>query len=95
MHDCLESEWTILAIDINGLNINEIGPDNYELPDFIAQGNIEALEAYNDWTEVPWQVSLEVCSQVAYYAEIQPNLISINHKRFVNGSLARQKFPAP
>ena len=63
-------EWRVLKIDLSQLDPSLLGPDNYELPDMLAQNGDP-----RDWDECSWQDSLEICCQVAYYGVIPSSAI--------------------
>lgn len=65
----------ILAIDINKLDWDKFGPDNYELPDMLEQIDEDDPCFALDWSECDWRDSLRICGQVAYYGVIPPQAI--------------------
>ena len=77
MHSDEPQDSVILKISGSGLNPNKLGPDNYELQDYL-----ESLDDDDDmygmnWNALTWQDSLNLVDQVAYYGVIPSNLISI------------------
>lgn len=64
--------WTILEIDISKLDASKFGPDNYELQDKL---DSMTRPPYENWNDVPWQKSLKLCNQCAYYGTIPPKAI--------------------
>ena len=63
-------EWVVLKIDLTQLDASLLGPDNYELPDLLAQNGDP-----REWDECSWRESLDICGQVAYYGVIAPEAI--------------------
>ena len=68
------------------VNINpdeyELGPDNYELHDFLNSMSEEELEEHGlyegvNWDDCSWEQSLQFCNQVACYDIISPPNIKI------------------
>lgn len=60
----------------------ELGPDNYELHDFLDSMSEEQLEEHGlylgfSWDDCSWEQSLEFCNQVACYDIIYPKNIKI------------------
>lgn len=80
MHTDNLQDSVILKINKAGLDPKLLGPDNYELKDYL-----ESLDDDDDmygmnWNDLTWQDSLNLVDQVAYYGVIPPNLISIAKK---------------
>ena len=70
-----ETEFVILAVDVKNLNPKELGPDNYELQNWLES---KANDTNHDhWEDVDWKFSLEKVNQVAYYGIIDPSIIEI------------------
>ncbi len=64
-------DWTILKIDVAQLEKSNLGPDNFELADALADIDDED----RTWDECTWEESLEICNQVAYHGIIPPSAI--------------------
>jgi len=77
----------ILAVDISMLDLNKLGPDNYELQEFLdgELGDVpEELEGLT-YSDLSWEQSLEYVNQAAYYGNIPPKAISIVKKTLKHG----------
>lgn len=77
-----EVDWILLAVESAHLDKSQLGPDNYELPDMLdglGEEELEMLDLYEgiEWHQISWKDSLVICNQVAYYATIDPQYISI------------------
>lgn len=72
-------EHVLLAIEFAGLDPALLGPDNYELQDWLdGQDDEHAdLTGVTHWSEASWQQSLEWCNQVAYAGVIAASAISV------------------
>lgn len=80
MHSDTPADSVILKINSTGLDLNLLGPDNYELQDYL-----ESLDDDDDmygmnWNDLSWKESLQLVDQVAYYGTIDPKLISVMNK---------------
>lgn len=74
-------EGVILVIDINKLDWDKFGPDNYELPDMLGYLDDDDPCFGFDWKDCDWRDSLRICGQVAYYGVIDPAAIKIHKKK--------------
>lgn len=81
----LKFEKTLYKIEVKS-NITaknyELGPDNYELRDFLKSMDKEELKEHKlwegvTWEDCSWKQSLKICNQVACYTEIPPKNIKI------------------
>jgi hypothetical protein len=72
-----ESEHVVLTIDLAALDPSLLGPDNYELQDWLEGdgGEQAVLVGVTHWSEATWEQSLEWCNQVAYSGVIAPSAI--------------------
>lgn len=74
-------EGLVLRIESRFLNKNKLGPDDYELVDFIRdmQGEDEIYPNLQGvtWKDVDWEDSLDFVHQIQYYAKIPPKAISV------------------
>lgn len=77
-------ELVLLKILTKGLNLNMFGPDDYELQDFLNDGGWgnkdKEINKFNNWKDVPWQLSLKWVNQVQYHDVITPENIEIIDK---------------
>lgn len=76
-----EGDNVLLELNITAKNY-ELGPDNYELRDFLQSMDKEELKEHKlwegvTWEDCSWRQSLEICNQVACYTEIPPKNIKI------------------
>ena len=65
-----DEKWILLTIDSKLLDSNQFSPDDYELKDYMRSIEDEDLSEYLSWEEVPWELSIEKCNQVAYLKNI-------------------------
>jgi hypothetical protein len=74
--------YALLEIRLSDLDQSELGPDNYELKDWLDSKDKEELDALGvySWNEATWEQSLEWCCQVAYHAPIDPKAITVLRK---------------
>lgn len=73
-----ERKFVVLAVDVKNLNPKELGPDNYELQDWLESKSNNT--DHENWNEVDWEFSLEKVNQVAYYGIIDPSLLEVIEK---------------
>lgn len=66
-------KFVLLSILLKDLDDQELGPDNYELQDYLETH----CSRYDHWKEADWEYSLAKVSQVAYYGLISPDLITV------------------
>src|SRR6478752_6873054 len=64
--------WVVLEVDPSKLDLSAMGPDDFELAEILADAEDE-----REWSAVPWQESLQLCSQAAYHGHIPPEAFSI------------------
>jgi hypothetical protein len=71
--------YVLLEINLADLDQSELGPDNYELQEWLEdQGEEGRLElGVSTWDECSWEQSLEWCCQVAYHAPITAESIKV------------------
>lgn len=74
-----DAEHVLLVIEFAGLDPSLLGPDNYELQDWLDNQDDEHadLTGVTHWCEASWQQSLEWCNQVAYAGVIPASAISV------------------
>lgn len=74
-----ESEHIVLTVDLAALDLSLLGPDNYELQDWLEGdgGEQAALVGVTHWSEASWEQSLAWCNQVAYSGDIPPSAIRV------------------
>jgi hypothetical protein len=70
----------VLVIDITYIRIDKLLPDDYELVDFIDEPWSDVLgdEYYDDYSDVPWELSMKAVNQVLYGGDIPPSAISVH-----------------
>lgn len=75
--------YALLEISLHDLDQSELGPDNYELQEWLEDQGEEVRSALgvSYWGECSWEQSLEWCCQVAYHVPISPASIKVL-KRF-------------
>lgn len=76
-----EGDCVLLEINITA-NKYDLGPDNYELRDFLADMDKEELKSHKlyegvTWIDCSWRQSLKICNQVACYTTIEPKYIKV------------------
>lgn len=69
-HAGIRDEWVILGINTVNLDLDLMGPDNYELPEMLHHNDDD-----REWDEVSWDDSLNICGQCAYHGVIPPTSI--------------------
>ena len=66
-----DTKLVLLKVSTNGLDLTKFSSDDYELQDFLNDGgwgnNDERISEYNNWYDVPWELSLEWVNQVQYH----------------------------
>lgn len=67
-----DEKCVILSVNLVELDPDKLGPDNYELKDFLEQ---QKSKIY--WSDCDWEFSLKKVNQVAYYGKIESNLIEV------------------
>lgn len=76
-----EDDSVLLEINITASHY-ELGPDNYELRDFLQSMDKEELKSHKlyegaTWEDCSWRQSLKICNQVACYTNIEPKYIKV------------------
>jgi GNAT superfamily N-acetyltransferase len=73
------SNWVILAINVRDLDEGHLQPDDAEFRGDWENDDLppKIMEGYEDWTKVPWALSLKYCQQVRYMKNIPPNAIKV------------------
>lgn len=69
----------VLRIDVSKLDKDKLGPDNYELQQFLdgEMGDVpEELEGMS-WDDLSWEESLQYVNQAAYHGDIPPEAIHV------------------
>ena len=69
----------VLVIDVSKLAQDKLGPDNYELQQFLdgEMGDVpEELEGMS-WNDLSWKESLQYVNQAAYHGDIPPEALSV------------------
>lgn len=74
--------YVLLEVSVGDLEQSELGPDNYELQDWLDNLDDDRLSelGVSNWDECSWEQSLEWCCQVAYHAPISPESIRVLKK---------------
>lgn len=93
----------LLSVDLDALDTELLGPDNYELPGILQEMTPEELEDIGywegvDWNDVSWQDSLAICCQVTYHGRIPPIAIKIEARGIHAGLVFDEEadeFPRP
>jgi len=85
-------DWAVLQIEISKLREDLLRPDDYDFPDMWGRDSMHEevnaeiaplKEEFGDnWADVPWEVSLQVCCQVAYLGDIPPTAIKVIPTQF-------------
>lgn len=60
-------DGVLFEIDQSKLSASKLGPDNYELQDYLDERDKDEY-----WRDFTWQQSLRLVHQVAYYGKISP-----------------------
>lgn len=70
-----QDEHIVLEIDFTALDQTLLGPDNYELAEYL-DGLEEDDELYGTrWSDCTWEQSLRWCGQVAYHGVVPATAI--------------------
>lgn len=79
-------EFVTFEVNVKSLSKKDLGPDNYELKDYL-----ESMDSEDHWSELSWEESLKTVSQVAYYGVIDSrdlrivSEINTKKQRRING----------
>ncbi len=69
----LDPAWhVILAVNLSHLSQDQLGPDDYELRDWLADRHRE-----EGWSDCSWRQSLRRCGQVVCYAPVPPEKLVV------------------
>lgn len=71
-----EKEFVIVSVKLQDLKEEELGPDNYELQDYLDTHKSK----FEYWNETTWQYSLQKVNQIAYYGIIKPEFLKIEEE---------------
>lgn len=78
-YSCRDDEdWVMLEVNIDDLDLYMMNSDDYELRDYMRSTDDPDLDEYDNTFDVPWPLSLEKVSQVAYSDNIRPHLIKVS-----------------
>lgn len=73
-----DNEHVLLKIDSSFLDKDKLGPDDYELENFLDQNEWEVEgQTYYSVYDLSWKQSLKYVNQVVYYGKIPPEAIEI------------------
>jgi len=67
----------LLRVDASRLDPACLGPDNYELRDYLESLDGDHEDFGRRWNEFSWQESLALCDQVAYWGIIPPEALTV------------------
>ena len=94
-----DEDWVLLELNIDNLDHYKLNSDDYELQDYLRACSDEDMVEYDSWKDVPWPLSLEKVSQVAYADNIRPHLITVTeylgnkqHSDFKVGQVLNEKY---
>lgn len=75
-YSCQDDEkWILLKTELKYLNTDKCQPDDYELTEYMESMNDPDLSSFFSWEDVPWELSLKKCNQIAYHSIIEPKNI--------------------
>ena len=76
-----DTKLVLLKISTVGMDLTKFSSDDYELQDFLNDGgwgnNDERIGEYDNWYDVPWELSLEWVNQVQYHNTIPIDNIQV------------------
>ena len=67
-----DGPWVVLKVSLLSLNQSLLGPDNYELRDYL-----EDKRSQRHWSDHTWKESLKKVGQVAYYGDIPSSALTV------------------
>lgn len=73
-------EHVVLAVELTALDVEQLGPDNYELQDWLDEhpGGEADHPGLTRWDDATWAQSLQLCNQVAYWGRVPPAALSVH-----------------